>query len=75
MRNDLHRREDDFPQRRCTLTESEVEELRELLEETRRIKWLRGSIRVWAVWAAAVIGGATLFWDSAVRIIKAMVEK
>ena len=67
--------EEEELQRRTQLTEAEVSELREMLEEERRAKWLWSSIRVWAVWVAAVVGGTTIFWDSATRVLKAIVGK
>lgn len=57
------------------LTQTEIDELREMLEAERRAKWLWASLRTWSVWVAAVVGGATIFWESAGRLLKAMVGK
>lgn len=67
--------EEEEKHRRTHLTEEEVAELREMLEEERRAKWLWSSIRVWSIWIAAVVGGMTVFWDSATRILRSMVGK
>lgn len=57
------------------LTDDELREVRDIIQADKRAKWLWASIRTGGVWMAAVLGGATLFWDSVVRIAKAMVDK
>ena len=62
-------------QQQPPLTDEEIAEFREILIADKRAKWLGATIRTWAVWIAAVIGGAVVSWDAAVRVIKAMAGK
>ena len=57
------------------LTDQELSEIREIILADRRAKWLGATIRTWAIWIAAVIGGATVFWDAAERVLKAIMSK
>mgnify|MGYP005995368963 CR=1 FL=1 len=57
------------------LTEQELSEIREIILADRRAKWLGATIRTWAIWIAAVVGGATVFWDAAERVLKTLVGK
>lgn len=60
---------------RTELTEEELKEIRAMLEEERRAKWLWSSIRIWSIWIVGVIGCITLMWDSMGRVLKAIVGK
>lgn len=57
------------------LSDKEILELRQIIEADKRAKWLGATIRTWAIWLAAVIGGATVFWDAAERVLKAIIGK
>lgn len=54
------------------LTPEERREVRGLLEERRRIRWLRKKILSIAMWAGAVAAAITMFSDSAKRGLKAL---
>lgn len=65
----------DCEQEVTPLTDKEIKEVRAVLEEERRVKWLKNSIKVGSIWVAAVVGGIMVFWDLTIRIIKEMVGK
>lgn len=46
------------------LTPAERAAIRKLLESQERVVWFWATVRVWAVWIAAVVGGFTLGWDA-----------
>lgn len=56
------------------LTESELKELRDLLEADRRAKWLMSKIKAIALWAAAVIGGLTLTGETIIKVLKGLLK-
>ena len=57
------------------LSDEELIEIRSIIESDKRAKWLWATARTWAIWMTAVIGGFTVFWDAAGRVLKAMVGK
>lgn len=57
------------------LSEKEVYELRDLLERDKRARWLWASLRTWAIWIAAVLGGITLGWEALGKLLRAAVGK
>ena len=50
------------------LSDSEIRELRVLMEADRRLKWLWKSIRVTAIWVAAVAGAVSIGWDMLIKL-------
>lgn len=40
------------------LNDAELREIRRIIETQRRTEWFFATIRVWAMWIAAVLGGA-----------------
>jgi len=50
------------------LSDSEIRELRVLMEADRRLKWLWKSIRVTAIWVAAVAGTVSIGWDMLIKL-------
>jgi len=57
------------------LSAAERAKLRELLKAQERADWLWSTIRVWAVWIAAVVGGFTLGWDSLKKVLTLLIDK
>jgi hypothetical protein len=54
------------------LTDEQIEELLELLEHDKRVRWLWSTARTLAVWIAAVFGGVTVGWDTLAKIVKTL---
>jgi hypothetical protein len=52
------------------LTPRERARVRALLERSERSEWLWSSLRAWAIWIAAIVGGVTVSWEIVVRIVK-----
>jgi hypothetical protein len=50
------------------LSDSEIRELRVLMEADRRLKWLWKSIRVTAIWVTAVAGAVSIGWDMLIKL-------
>jgi hypothetical protein len=46
------------------LSDDEIREVREVIEQQRRYHWLAGLVRNTAAWIAVVIGAVILMWDS-----------
>lgn len=57
------------------LTEEEVKQIREILQNEQRAKWLWSSIRVWSIWIAGVITAISITWGTFVEIIRSVVQK
>lgn len=61
--------------RASRISDEELKELRQLLEERRRMQWLgKQSLRL-AMWVTAIIVGITTFWDAFVHVIRGAVGK
>lgn len=52
------------------LTEAEVQYIRSIIEQDKRVDWFWRTIRVWATWLAAVITGFMLSWDTLVKFVQ-----
>ena len=57
------------------LSDSELTEIRRIIESEKRMKWLWASIRNVAVWIVAVIGGVALAYESLANAIKHLAGK
>lgn len=53
------------------LTDTEIREVRDMLEADRRVKWFWGKARTMAIWVAAVVGGIMVAWEGFVKLITA----
>lgn len=61
------------------LTAEDHDKLRELLRDSEKVKkliredehraWLKTTLKTWAVWITAIIGGVTIGWDTLKRIL------
>jgi hypothetical protein len=58
------------PRAEKPLTDSEMGELRSLLEQDRRTRWLWSTARTWALWVTAVVAGLTVGVDALKTIVK-----
>lgn len=54
-------------------TEEEIISIRQLLESSERLKWLRTAISGWAAWISVVVAAITLFGEAIKKILKAAV--
>ena len=52
------------------LTEAEVQYIRPIIEQDKRVDWFWRTIRVWATWLSAVITGFMLSWDTLVEFVQ-----
>jgi len=43
------------------LTPEEIEKLRGILKQDERVAWLWATVRIWAAWVLAVMGGIIAF--------------
>jgi len=57
------------------LTPEEIMAMRDIVEADRRAKWLWASIRNFAVWVVAVIGGISLAYESMITAVKHLAGK
>ena len=60
------------PRRVDDLTEGEIQELRRIIEEERRMKWLWASARNLAVWVVAIITGITVGYQALIDVVRSM---
>ncbi len=60
------------PRRVDALTEGEIQELRKIIEEERRMKWLWASARNLAVWIVAIITGITVGYQALVDVVRGL---
>lgn len=60
------------PRKVDELTESEIQELRRIIEEERRMKWLWASIRNLAVWIVAIITGITVGYQALIDVVRSL---
>ena len=51
------------------LTDSELRELRALIEADRRFKWFWATARSVTIWISAAIGALIVGWDALVRLV------
>jgi len=57
------------------LSRRELAAIRDLLDRDRRAAWLWSSLRVWALWIAAVLGAWVLGWESLGKLVRTLVSK
>ncbi len=57
------------------LSRSELLAVRDLLDRDKRATWLWSSMRVWALWIAAVIGGWAIGWEALGKLLRALIGK
>lgn len=57
------------------LSSAELEAIRDLIERDKRATWLWTSLRVWALWLAAILGGWAIGWEALGRLIKTLAGK
>ena len=65
------------PERRAApspLTPDELRDLREVLEQQRRYRWLAGLIRNTAAWIVGVLAALAIMWDWLKGVIQAAVK-
>lgn len=51
------------------LTDEEIAEIRRILDEERKMKWLWSVVRKWAAWIAGVAGMLVAFRDDISRLL------
>lgn len=51
------------------LSDTELRELREILEADRRMKWFWASARRITIWAAAIAGSISVGWEALVKFV------
>ena len=52
------------------LSETELEYVRQMIEDQKRMRWLISGLRTTASWIAIVIGAVFLLWDRTVIIVR-----
>ena len=52
------------------LTNEEKRAIRTILKNEDRVKWFWGSVRVWALWIGAVVGGFTIGSEALKRFVR-----
>jgi len=57
-----------------SFSESEMDTLREMLEQDRRTRWLWSTARAWALWITAVVAGLTVGLDALKAAIKRLAQ-
>lgn len=57
------------------LSEEEIKEIRRIIENDKRARWLWASMRNIAVWIVAVIGGVSIAYESLGNAIKHLAGK
>lgn len=57
------------------LSRKEIASVRDLLDRDRRARWLWASLRVWALWIAAVLGAWVVGWESLGRLVRTLAGK
>jgi hypothetical protein len=62
--------DDTKPHTEKPLTDSEMGELRNLLEQDRRARWLWSAARTWALWVTAVVTSLTIGINALNTIVK-----
>jgi hypothetical protein len=62
-------------EKKKTLSDSEVQHLRESIDESEKRRWLCRLIRTGAAWAAATVITAAATIDAAKRIFDGVIEK
>lgn len=62
--------EDTVPQ----LSDSEIEEVRKIIEQQKRVKWLWGTLRTYAMWITAVVAGYSVGWDMLKKVLASLTQ-
>lgn len=57
------------------LTVEEVIRVRELLRQDDRVVWLWATARTWAIWITAVIAGASVSYETLIKVVKNLAGK
>lgn len=55
------------------LTEEEIVKIRAIIDSDEKMKWLWASLRTWAIWITAIVGGVYVGWDFIKKVLKAAV--
>lgn len=57
-----------------SFTAEEIKELRTIIEVRKRVAWITGGLKTWAVWLVAVVAGWTVLGETLARLAKNLVK-